>query len=49
MTVPYAVEVPDRIPKERYYDPEFYALGGRTALGPGVADGLPARGDPRRG
>jgi phenylpropionate dioxygenase-like ring-hydroxylating dioxygenase large terminal subunit len=24
--VPHAVEVPDRIPKERYYDPEFYAL-----------------------
>ena len=26
MSVPYAVEVPDRIPKERYYDPDFYAL-----------------------
>ena len=26
MSVPYAVEVPDRIPKERYYDPAFYAL-----------------------
>ncbi len=26
MSVPYAVEVPDRIPKERYYDPGFYAL-----------------------
>ena len=24
--VPYAVEISDRIPKERYYDPEFYAL-----------------------
>ena len=26
MSVPYRVEVPDRIPKERYYDPDFYAL-----------------------
>ena len=26
MNVPFAVEVPDRIPKERYYDPDFYAL-----------------------
>ena len=26
MNVPYPVEVPDRIPKERYYDPGFYAL-----------------------
>ncbi len=24
--VPYAVEVPDRVPKERYYDPEFFRL-----------------------
>jgi len=24
--VPYAVEVPDRVRKERYYDPDFYAL-----------------------
>jgi nitrite reductase/ring-hydroxylating ferredoxin subunit len=24
--VPYAVEVPDRIRKERYYDPDFYAM-----------------------
>jgi len=26
MSVPHAVEVPDQIPKERYYDPDFYAL-----------------------
>ena len=26
MSVPYAVAVPDQIPKERYYDPAFYAL-----------------------
>ncbi|MFZ0248380.1 MAG: aromatic ring-hydroxylating dioxygenase subunit alpha [Acidimicrobiales bacterium] len=26
LPVPHAVEVPDRIPKERYYDPAFYAL-----------------------
>ncbi len=24
--VPYSVEVADRIPKERYYDPEFFQL-----------------------
>src|SRR5579885_3260037 len=26
LPVPFAVEVPDRIPKERYYDPDFYRL-----------------------
>ena len=26
MSVPYPVRVPDQIPKERYYDPAFYAL-----------------------
>jgi phenylpropionate dioxygenase-like ring-hydroxylating dioxygenase large terminal subunit len=26
MTVPYAIEVPDRVPKQRYYDAEFFAL-----------------------
>ena len=26
MPVPHAVVQPDRIPKERYYDPEFFAL-----------------------
>src|SRR5258707_14165695 len=26
LPVPLAVESPDRIPKQRYYDPEFYAL-----------------------
>src|SRR3954454_14903358 len=24
--VPYAISVPDRIPKQRYYDPDFYAM-----------------------
>jgi nitrite reductase/ring-hydroxylating ferredoxin subunit len=24
--VPYAMEIPDRVPKERYFDPDFYAL-----------------------
>jgi phenylpropionate dioxygenase-like ring-hydroxylating dioxygenase large terminal subunit len=33
MTVPFAVEVPDRIPKERYYDPEFYALEAEQVWG----------------
>ncbi len=32
--------------KERYFDPEFYRAGGRAALAPGLADGVPARGDP---
>src|SRR2546426_2970850 len=26
LTVPWAVETLDRIPKQRYYDPEFFAL-----------------------
>ncbi len=26
MSVPYRVEVPDRIPKERYFDPDFYQM-----------------------
>ncbi len=26
LPVPYAIEVPDRVPKERYYDPDFYAM-----------------------
>jgi glycine betaine catabolism A len=26
LPVPWAVQAPDRIPKQRYYDPEFYAL-----------------------
>lgn len=26
MAVPHAIELPDRIPKERYYDPDFHAL-----------------------
>jgi len=26
LPVPLAVESPDRIPKQRYYDPDFYAL-----------------------
>ena len=26
LVVPYAMEVPDRVPKERYFDPDFYRL-----------------------
>jgi glycine betaine catabolism A len=26
LPVPYAMEVPDRVPKERYFDPDFYQL-----------------------
>ncbi|HWC40303.1 MAG TPA: aromatic ring-hydroxylating dioxygenase subunit alpha [Acidimicrobiales bacterium] len=26
MPVPFAMDLPDRVPKERYYDPDFYAL-----------------------
>jgi phenylpropionate dioxygenase-like ring-hydroxylating dioxygenase large terminal subunit len=25
-SVPYAIELPDRVPKERYFDPDFYQL-----------------------
>jgi phenylpropionate dioxygenase-like ring-hydroxylating dioxygenase large terminal subunit len=28
VAVPYEIEVADRIPKQRYYDPDFYALEG---------------------
>ena len=45
--VPFAIEVPDRARKERYYDPEFYALEAEQLWPRVVADGLPARGDPR--
>ena len=26
LPVPYAIEVPDRAPKERFFDPDFYQL-----------------------
>ena len=26
LPVPYAMELPDRVPKERYFDPDFYAM-----------------------
>jgi len=26
MAVPFAMELPDRVPKQRYFDPDFYAL-----------------------
>ena len=26
LSVPWAVERPDRIPKQRYYDPDFFAM-----------------------
>ena len=26
LPVPYAMDLPDRVPKQRYFDPEFYAL-----------------------
>ena len=26
LPVPFAIELPDRVPKERYYDPDFYRL-----------------------
>ena len=26
LPVPYAMESPDRVPKERYFDPDFYAM-----------------------
>ena len=46
LPVPYAMEVPDRVPKERYFDPGLLPDGGRAALAAGLADGMPARGDP---
>ncbi len=26
LSVPFAIEVPDRVPKQRYYDPDFYRM-----------------------
>ena len=26
LPVPFAVATPDRVPKERYYDPDFYRM-----------------------
>src|SRR5687768_6097755 len=26
LPVPWAIELPDRVPKQRYYDPDFYAM-----------------------
>ena len=26
LPVPYAMEHPDRVPKQRYFDPDFYAM-----------------------
>ncbi len=26
LPVPFAIEVPDRVPKERYFDPDFYQM-----------------------
>ena len=26
LPVPFAMECPDRVPKQRYYDPDFYQL-----------------------
>ena len=46
LAVPFAMEYPDRAPKERYFDPGFYALEDRAALVANLADGVPARGDP---
>lgn len=30
LPVPYAMEVTDRVPKERYYDPDFYAMEAQS-------------------
>ena len=47
LPVPYAMEFPDRVPKERYFDPDFYAMEVEQLWPRGLADGVPARGDPR--
>ena len=43
------MEVPDRAPKERYFDPEFFRLEAEQLWSRGLADGVPARGDPGAG
>ena len=45
--IPYAVEVPDRAPKERYYSQEFFDLEAEQTVVADLADGLSSRRDPR--
>ena len=33
LPVPYAMEYPDRAPKERYFDPDFYAMEAELLWG----------------
>ena len=47
LPVPYAIEVPDRAPEGALLRPGVLRPRGRAALAPGLADGVPARGDPR--
>ena len=46
LPVPFAMEVPDRVPQGALLRPRLLRAGGRAALAPGLADGVPARGDP---
>ena len=43
LPVPYAMELPDRVPKERYFDQGFFELEAE------LADGVPPGGDPGTG
>ena len=48
LSVPFAMDVPDRAPQGALLRPRLLRAGGRAAVAPGLADGLPARGDPAR-
>ena len=40
LPVPYPMTRTDRVPVQRYYDPEFYAMEIRAAVATGLADGV---------
>ncbi len=46
LPVPYAMEFPDRAPQGALLRPGLLRDGGRAAVAAGLADGVPARGDP---
>ena len=46
LPVPYAMEFPDRVPQGALLRPGLLRDGGRALVAAGVADGVPARGDP---
>ena len=46
LPVPFAMELPDRVPQGALLRPRLLRARGRAAVAAGLADGVPARGDP---